>query len=110
MGSTLRALPSYHTTLALNVSLYHLDPFWWSHEALGGCGKGASAELLEPSPWHFPDGLGSLSRSLSASSRSSSFRRSWLAKPPINPGGFWLPLTATPGSAIARQAPFFGSG
>ena len=60
MHTTLAALKAYHAKLALNVSLYHLDPFWWSQEPFGGCKLGAFAQTLTPSPFHFPDGLGKL--------------------------------------------------
>ena len=57
MGRTLARLDAYHRSLALNVSLYHLDPFWWSNEPFGGCAGGSSAVNLSASPFHFPAGL-----------------------------------------------------
>ena len=60
MHATLTALQADHARLDLGVSLYHLDPFWWSHEPYGGCKLGASAQSLAASPFHFPQGLAAL--------------------------------------------------
>ena len=57
MGRTLARLDAYHRSLSLSVSLYHNDPFWWSHEPFGGCAGGSSAANLSASPFHFPAGL-----------------------------------------------------
>ena len=59
-SETLRAASAYHKSLNLNVSVYHVDPYWFSHHPLGGCLDGASATNLTASPWHFPDGLRSM--------------------------------------------------
>lgn len=59
-GRTLQAVHAYHRRLGLNVSVYHVDPYWFSHEANGGCGEGACAVNMSASPFHFPDGLASL--------------------------------------------------
>ena len=50
----------YHKGLGINVSAYHVDPFWYSHEALGGCGEGPYAVNLTSSPYSFEAGLDSL--------------------------------------------------
>eukprot|EP01052_Picozoa_sp_SAG31_P041355 SAG31_NODE_6249_length_2103_cov_0.889721_1_plen_242_part_00 len=60
MSETLRAASSYHKQLELNVSVYHVDPYWFSHHPLGGCLDGAMASNFTASPWHFPQGLRSL--------------------------------------------------
>ncbi|KAL1528378.1 hypothetical protein AB1Y20_009729 [Prymnesium parvum] len=57
MHATLRRLAAYHASLALNVSLYHLDPSWYSHQPDGGCANIDSARNLTASPFHFPQGL-----------------------------------------------------
>ena len=59
-SETLRAASAYHKSLKLNVSVYHVDPYWFSHHPLGGCLDGAMASNLTASPWHFPDGLKAL--------------------------------------------------
>ena len=56
-GETLRAAAAYHRAIGLNVSVYHVDPYWWSREPLGGCSEGPYAINMSASPWHFPDGL-----------------------------------------------------
>ena len=33
MHATLGKLKRYHAAVGLNMSLYHQDPFWWSHAA-----------------------------------------------------------------------------
>lgn len=58
MHDTLEDVRAYHVGLGLGVSLYHLDPFWWSQEPSGGCKLGAFAQALDASPFHFPQGLG----------------------------------------------------
>ena len=60
MAFTLGKLAEYHRTLGLNVSLYHVDPFWYSHEPLDACTRGPYAKNLTASPWAFPDGLRAL--------------------------------------------------
>jgi hypothetical protein len=60
MATTLKAAHAYHNQIGLNISVYHVDPFWWSREPLGGCEEGAYAKNLSASPWHFPDGLAAL--------------------------------------------------
>ena len=60
MSITLQKAHAYHVSIGLNVSAYHVDPFWWSREPLGGCSEGASAVNMSASPWHFPDGLAAL--------------------------------------------------
>ena len=60
MGFALEQLGKYHRQLGLNVSLYHVDPFWYSHEPLDACTRGPFAKNLSASPWAFPDGLRAL--------------------------------------------------
>lgn len=56
MHAVLSQLRREHAALGLGVGTYHLDPFWWSHEPFGGCELGAAAQVLAPSPFHFPSG------------------------------------------------------
>jgi len=60
MGVTLKKLEAYHKQLDLPMGLYHLNPFWFSQEAYGGCAGGPVATNLSASPFHFPEGLGAL--------------------------------------------------
>lgn len=60
MGFALGKLGEYHRTIGLNVSLYHVDPFWYSQEPLDACTTGPYAKNLTASPWAFPDGLRAL--------------------------------------------------
>jgi hypothetical protein len=53
MHIRLTQLKAYHKSLGLNVGHYHLDPFWWSQQPLGGCEDGATASNMSASPWHF---------------------------------------------------------
>lgn len=57
MAFTLNKVSEYHKSLGLNVSAYHVDPFWYSHEPLGGCNEGTLAINFTASPFSFPDGL-----------------------------------------------------
>eukprot|EP00912_Choanoflagellata_sp_UC4_P000323 UC4_evm4s197 len=60
MAETLISVSSYHKKIGLNVSVYHVDPFWFSHEPMGGCEEGPFAINMSYSPWHFPQGLRAL--------------------------------------------------
>lgn len=63
MSETFRVASEYHKRLKLNVSLYHVDPYWFSHlPAVGGPAQctGAMAANFTASPWHFPNGLKAL--------------------------------------------------
>eukprot|EP01043_Picozoa_sp_COSAG02_P038845 COSAG02_NODE_3026_length_7517_cov_4.200593_4_plen_981_part_00 len=53
MHVTLTQLKAYHRSIGLRVGHYHLDPFWWSQEPFGGCGRGATAVNMSASAWHF---------------------------------------------------------
>ena len=65
MSFTLSTASEYHKSLGLNVSVYHVDPFWASHSysptksqgLVAGCQEGAMAKNMSASPWHWPEGL-----------------------------------------------------
>jgi hypothetical protein len=50
MEQTLEALREYHADLRLNVSLYHLDPFWWSQARATASFKQHSRPSRVPTP------------------------------------------------------------
>ena len=57
----IEELKAYHQRLGLNMSLWHFDPFWWSVDTEGArCIPYNFADTLEPSSYHFPNGLGAL--------------------------------------------------
>jgi hypothetical protein len=68
MSFTLDKASNYHKSLGLNVSVYHVDPFWSSHSysqtatqgLVATCSEGAMAKNMTACPWHFPDGLKAL--------------------------------------------------
>jgi hypothetical protein len=61
-------LKRYHTSLGLELGVYHIDPYWYSRcpgdprcPDKFSCGDpnhpaSCSASTLEPNPWHFPGG------------------------------------------------------
>ena len=68
MAFTLAKASKYHKSLGLNVSVYHVDPFWSSHTLhptktqgmVASCDEGAMAKNMTASPWLFPQGLKAL--------------------------------------------------
>lgn len=54
-GRTLQAVSEYHVSLGLNVGVYHVDPYWYSHTANGGCDD-FLARNWSASPFHWPNG------------------------------------------------------
>ncbi|CAE8598043.1 unnamed protein product, partial [Polarella glacialis] len=55
-AEVLKAAGEYHQSIGLSVGAYHVDPFWYSHSADGGCDD-FFARNWSGSPFHFPQGI-----------------------------------------------------
>ena len=60
MASTLEAAAAYHQSIGLEVGVYHVDPYWFSHLPNGGCSDGPVATNFTGSPFHFPQGIAAM--------------------------------------------------
>jgi len=45
MAETLTEVSAYHKSIDLKVGVYHVDPFWFSHDSNGGESKNRNEAL-----------------------------------------------------------------
>jgi len=55
-GDVLQEANAYHKSIEVNVGVYHVDPYWYSHTPNGGCDD-FFARNWTGSPFHFPHGI-----------------------------------------------------
>ena len=82
MHVTLGKLKRYHDLIGLKMSLYHQDPFWWSHAADGHCEDGGSASAnYDSSTFHYPAGMAATGLDFqllfSAIGSNNTYQRTW---------------------------------